>query len=364
LPGFPRLSSFDPNTGAVGTTVTITGLNLDHATAVSFNGMAAPFTVVSSTMVTATVPPGATTGKVRVTTPAGTATSATNFTVTIVGGPSYVTLQFGRTQWVGTQDCVPLACMVDLGTIANELQSRGYAGVGAVVLDSTSDGSRQCIGRFYQSASWQDIASLQAMGWSFVSAGRSYVDLTQLTPDLQYADSCGSLPDFAARGIDASGEFAYPDNHSTTGLQTDIVSTCFDWGRLYQAVGVNTLAGSVAPWFQVSHSLTGGLCNDPTRACYLKAAGATQRYQLPARLGAWLSGLKPDQWAVLQGYRFVSGSQLTAWPTWDCTSADTKAHWTSQGELYCWNDYLAIIGRIQPGTIVTDPHSVAVAWGR
>jgi uncharacterized repeat protein (TIGR03803 family) len=56
----------------VGDAVEILGTNLTAATQVSFNGTQAAFTVVSSTLITATVPPGATTGKIEVTTPAGT----------------------------------------------------------------------------------------------------------------------------------------------------------------------------------------------------------------------------------------------------------------------------------------------------
>ena len=47
----------------------------------SFNGTSAAFTVVSNTYLTATVPTGATTGDVTVTTPAGTLTSNQPFTV-------------------------------------------------------------------------------------------------------------------------------------------------------------------------------------------------------------------------------------------------------------------------------------------
>ncbi len=77
----PTITAFNPPSGPVGQAVTITGTNFTGATAVKFNGTSASFTVNSSTQITATVPAGATTGKISVTTPAGIATSAANFTV-------------------------------------------------------------------------------------------------------------------------------------------------------------------------------------------------------------------------------------------------------------------------------------------
>ena len=61
-----------PTSGKVGSKVTILGTNLKGATAVSFNGTAATFRVVSSSEITATVPTGATSGTVAVTTLSGT----------------------------------------------------------------------------------------------------------------------------------------------------------------------------------------------------------------------------------------------------------------------------------------------------
>ncbi|SHI91508.1 hypothetical protein SAMN02745146_1901 [Hymenobacter daecheongensis DSM 21074] len=78
----PTIASFTPASGPVGTSVTITGTNFTGVTAVSFNGIAATFTIVNATTITATVPTGATTGTIAVTNPDGTATSATSFTVT------------------------------------------------------------------------------------------------------------------------------------------------------------------------------------------------------------------------------------------------------------------------------------------
>ena len=76
----PTIASFTPANGPAGTAVTITGAKFSGATAVSFNGTAAAFTVTSDTSIQTTVPAGATTGPVSVTTPGGTATSAANFT--------------------------------------------------------------------------------------------------------------------------------------------------------------------------------------------------------------------------------------------------------------------------------------------
>src|SRR6185295_3820615 len=81
----PTITSFKPS-GGVGTSVTITGTNFNGATSVTFNVTAATFTVTSNTEIEAIVPAGATTGPLRVTTPGGTATSSSNFTV--VGSPT------------------------------------------------------------------------------------------------------------------------------------------------------------------------------------------------------------------------------------------------------------------------------------
>ena len=77
----PRALQFRPRQGAAGSTVRIWGYNLFNA-AVQFNGAAA--TTVSnggSNYVLATVPTGATTGPITVTTPGGTSTTPASFVV-------------------------------------------------------------------------------------------------------------------------------------------------------------------------------------------------------------------------------------------------------------------------------------------
>jgi uncharacterized repeat protein (TIGR03803 family) len=78
----PQITSFAPPSGPVETVVTITGVSLTQTTKVTFGGVAAAsVTVNSDTQVTATVPTGAKTGKIVITTHGGSASSATNFTV-------------------------------------------------------------------------------------------------------------------------------------------------------------------------------------------------------------------------------------------------------------------------------------------
>jgi uncharacterized repeat protein (TIGR03803 family) len=78
----PTTTSFLPESGPVGTPVTIKGTGLKQTTRVTFDGKSATFTVISDSEVKADVPTGALTGKITVSTKGGTATSASVFTVT------------------------------------------------------------------------------------------------------------------------------------------------------------------------------------------------------------------------------------------------------------------------------------------
>jgi len=76
----PAISRVTPANGGVGMTITITGANLNVATEVRFNGLRAlQMSVQSATQITATVPPGATSGFIEVIAPNGTARSPESF---------------------------------------------------------------------------------------------------------------------------------------------------------------------------------------------------------------------------------------------------------------------------------------------
>ena len=128
----PTVSSFSPTSGAVGTSVTITGTNFTNASAVTFNGTGAAYTVNSATSITATVPTGATSGTVKVTTPGGTATSPASFTVTATAtGKSVVISQVygggGGSTAVYANDYIelfnPTSATVDLSTYSVQYAS-------------------------------------------------------------------------------------------------------------------------------------------------------------------------------------------------------------------------------------------------
>jgi len=79
----PDTRGFSPINGPVGTVVTIRGIALAQTTAVTFGGVkTTSFTVVSDTEVQATVPAGAITGHIEITTAGGTFTTCNTFTVT------------------------------------------------------------------------------------------------------------------------------------------------------------------------------------------------------------------------------------------------------------------------------------------
>jgi hypothetical protein len=79
----PAITGFSPTSAITGTTVTIRGAALAEASAVHFGTLAASFQVLSATEIAATVPDGEITGKVSVSTPAGTVTASGKFTATL-----------------------------------------------------------------------------------------------------------------------------------------------------------------------------------------------------------------------------------------------------------------------------------------
>jgi hypothetical protein len=154
---------------------------------------------------------------------------------TVTPGPGYLTISFGRTQWVATANCVPIANAVPLDQVAADMASRGMAGTGNVIVDRTRETGFLCVGYYMDEPGWDRLAMLRdTYGWSFVSGSKTYADITTLTAAQQQDESCGTLAAFEAHGhTRAWGLFAYARNKSTTTIQSQLVSTCFAYGRRY-----------------------------------------------------------------------------------------------------------------------------------
>jgi hypothetical protein len=282
--------------------------------------------------------------------------------------PRFVSILFGRNQWVQAEGCTRMANTVDLGVAATELARRGLTATGNVVLKYTPATGLRCLsGGYFIHPGWDWIQQQASGGWHFASAGRYYRWMTNLTYAQQVDESCGSLPAFQSHGINATGMFAYPNDKYTIDIQRDPVEPCFRWGRTY-GTGVTTHALASSPWFQSTYSVYGGRCAVPGTTCY--AANPKYRTTPPDQMISQIRSLQPGQWYTIQFYRFVTGANLD--PTdhfqWDCTSPDPARHWMNKVEMYCWSDFLRVIDalaseRDAAGLVVTDPLGVANAWG-
>ncbi len=284
-------------------------------------------------------------------------------------GPAYVTIQFGRSieGSYTTPGCVAVPGILRLDQAVADLHSLGLMAVGTVNIDRASTVSEDCTNRDIY-ANWSDLHNLNASyGFGVVSEGLNHHDIVTETPSEQAAESCGSLPDFSNEGFTrAWSEFAYPDDMYTTAIQSDIVSTCYAYGRQYSYTPtINRRAAMAAPWFEQADNVLGGECNVRTQPCYTLGTTKGRHYTNP---NGWANVLKHetgDQWDDLQFYQLVSGSSgMSSAFSWDCTSSNWQLHWTSHNEMYCLNDFMKIVGSIQPGVLDVDPATVATAWGR
>ena len=150
----PTITSFTPASGPVGTSVKITGTNFSGTvsgasfttSSVKFNTTTATtFHVDSATQITATVPTGATTGKISVTTPGGTATSVANFTVSIVHSRS-VTLNLSKhvvAKGVVNVGDTFTACEASVPVKIQRKTSGGWKNVGSATTNASGSYSKK-----------------------------------------------------------------------------------------------------------------------------------------------------------------------------------------------------------------------------
>jgi hypothetical protein len=273
--------------------------------------------------------------------------------------PPFVTVLFSRSQWAVHENCKALPGAITLEKVAADLHARGGIGTGSVVTSRIRQSSVNCT-RAALYPSWEMLERLHAdYGWESTSHSATYPNMTLLSRARQIAESCGTLPTFVSHGFNrAWGMFSYPDDKRSTAIQTDVVSSCFAFGRRYSPTR-NTVGTMSAPWWAKVKSVNGGRCNDTAAAC--SSVATRYRYENPLTV-ANLFDVLPGQWAIAQFHKLVTGSKRAGTVRWDCSATDWRLHFTSRTEMYCWNDYQRILNGIPRGAVLTDPATVARSW--
>lgn len=281
--------------------------------------------------------------------------------------PGYLTLIFGRSIWTTSAGCVPIAGQPTLAMIAQALNtaqpSTPRTGVGAIVTNWPGVTTEQCFDKNVY-ASWADLAALRDQyGWTMVSASETYANMTSLTVAQQQAQSCGSLTNpnglYAHGYNDAWGMFAYPGNNVSTTIQTSVVDQCFAYGRTYNG-GRNVKSQMLPNWLQQTNSIHGGTCNaPPCPMTVINQAGKLIYYRPPISL-VNLMNVAGDEWVAIQVYKLVTGSSGGA-VAWNC-DGPWQTHWTSLGEMYCYDDFMAAVDSIPANVLTVDPATVAQMW--
>jgi hypothetical protein len=288
---------------------------------------------------------------------------------TTADSTGYLSVILGRALYSKADGCQTPQGMLTIDDVVPQLAAMGITVTAPVIPDRTLENGVKCLsGSLYPS--WADLGALRDNdGLTVVSATQDYDNLPTLDTDQQFQSACGSLATIIAHGNHrAWGLLAYPNDQYTTDVETDVVSHCFAFGRTYVHANqpdseiTNAESSGSGPGLQVTINVGGGRCNDTTQACS-NPSGDLPRYTSPVRLAS-LVNVAGGDWTAMQFYSFVTGSRTTGSIRWDCSNSDWREHWTSQYEVYCWNDFLSAMGQIPATVVVTDPATVAEAWGR
>ena len=202
----PTITSFTPTSGAVGTAVTITGTNFNSPT-VSFNGTSAVVGSSTATSITTSVPTGATTGNISVTSNGTTVYSNTAFTVTVPPAPGelYFAGDMSAVSLTKTSSGYKLNGWPNLYSQVNDIYLNDLASSTAyayqqMVPDPAGSGRQVMMGRILDSDPSQPATSRAQMTVSYLktmnlsvyhSSHRMYIN-----PDLKYIEQYPGVADW------------------------------------------------------------------------------------------------------------------------------------------------------------------------
>src|SRR5437867_6188985 len=324
LVGAPTITSFTPTSGPVGTNVTISGTNFTGATVVMFNGVsAAPFSVTSATAIQDTVPTGATTGPLSVTTPGGTATSTSVFTVTNTGPdttpPSVSITAPANGATVSGSVTVSASATDNMGVVGVQFQLDG-ASLGAEITSvpytlswNTAIASK---GLHTLAAVARDAAGNTATA-AVMSVTVNNVGTTTLPLYFQFDESSGTT------ATDSSG-------NSNNGVLFN--SPVFAAGRMGNAVSLN----GVNQYVQVSSTTGLNLSNAITLAAWVNPADLSSYRNVIIKGAAGSRGFGMNIISGALNFVNVGGADFTstvtlstnAWQhiaiTWNATTGEVK----------------------------------------
>jgi len=262
-PSAPTITSFTPTSGTAGvTSVTINGTNFTSTGTITFNGVAViSAAFIDSSQITATVPPTATTGKIQVTTTAGTGISLTDFTVgatsaPVLPDPAVNHLRIGNSQeGAYTTGVLPDTKRVikrNVGAGKTAIIDQAYALVAGdpsagaetlrlVVYDD--DGATALPGTLLGSSDQASVAQAAAAAW---------VSFTFTTPVVVNGGTSGDVYFGLHFGGPGSVSFSY---QSATGQGWRIADTYSDGPS--NPFGINPVVINIEPSFVVDYTLTG-----------------------------------------------------------------------------------------------------------
>jgi hypothetical protein len=273
------VTSFTPTIGKTGTPVVITGSNFTNVSQVSFNGTVQPtYTVNSPTQITTTVPSGATTGTISITTIAGTATSSSSITIdntaptlNISASPgslkanetSTITFTFSEVVTGFSSSIIT----VTNGTLSTPVASKStvYTAVFTPTLGIKADGTISVSNNYFDSVGNQGTAAtltppiaintvqtpLVTGGASTTQGGASVVSL--IDPDTgEVIGSAAPFPGFTGQIRVVSGDFNGDG-------KVDIISAAGPGGGPAVAVLDSQTGEVLQSFFAFDQAFTGGV---------------------------------------------------------------------------------------------------------